>query len=134
MEEDEEDGKKLEKAFMREFGYSYKYLDSLYDTLDQTHKTVKYYMEHTFGSDEDRQELAKLSLEADAVRLQIHELWCASDKLLQEVKKTVYLKQKQKLKADKRQAEEIRAKIRKAEDKVEEIVRKARQHVEKLIK
>jgi len=94
------------------FSYSAKYVDELYDVLEECSKMVKYYLETSVGfSDEIKSDINKLSMRIDNLYLDFNMAYVLMAGIINEAKKEFMLSKK--LKADKKDADAVSKRIEK---------------------
>jgi hypothetical protein len=119
---------KIEKTFIREFGYSPKYAFDIADDFDRIGDTLLHYLEVSGSLNEGcRKRISKISFKANRVNIMITRLILLTDQLAASVKESVALKKPVKKHAAKlADAQEL---IRDVEKQFESLLRDLEEYV-----
>lgn len=125
------EGFSVEYFCYENLGYSSKYVDELFDVLEECSKMVRYYLDTSAGfSDEIRSDINKLSMAVDNLYLDFETVYMMLAKLINTAKKEFF--QSKKIEADKRLAKTISQRISKLETDMQEIIERVRTHMKKV--
>ena len=113
------------------FGYSAKYVDELFDNLEECSKMVRYYLDTSVGQpDELKMDINRLSMDVDTLFLDFSSVYITIARIINEAKREFFLSKK--IKADKRQTRAVSQKIDRLGKDLEKIVEKTRAYMKKV--
>lgn len=125
------EGFSVEYFCYENFGYSAKYVDELFDNLEECSKMVRYYLDTSVGQpDEMKMDINKLSMDVDNLYLDFSSVYITIARIVNEAKKEFFLSRK--IKADKRQTKAVSQKIDKLGKDLEKIIETARNYMKKV--
>jgi len=112
-------------------GYSAKYVDELFDVLEQCAKIVRYYLDTCVGfSDEIKADINMLSMKVDNLYLDFNTTYVLIARLVNDAKREFFLSKK--IKADKKLAKAISQKIGKLATDLEDVIKDTRAYMKKV--
>ena len=112
-------------------GYSPKYVDELYDVLEECSKMVRYYLDTSVGfSDEIKADIKELSMDVDTLFLEFNATYILIARMVNEAKKEFFLSQK--VKADKETSKVISQNIEKLGIDLEKLIEKTKKYMKKI--
>lgn len=120
----------IERIFLENFGFSLCTFDDLCDSLKDVHDIIKNYVETIHVSDDSRERVGKLSMDADLALLDYSELVGKCTKYLNEGKKEFHLGRKANI--PKQEAEEIAKKYEDTRQKILALMARTKEYVQKL--
>lgn len=120
----------IERIFLENFGFSLCTLDDLYDSLEDVRDIIKNYVETIHVSDDSRENIGRLSIDADLALLNYVAFSGNCTKYINEGKKEFHLGKKANI--PKSEAEEISRKYEETRQKILTLIAKTKEYVQKL--
>ena len=125
------EGFSVEYFCYENIGYSPKYVDELFDILEECSKMVRYYLDTSVGyPDELKSDIHKLSMDIDNLYLDFSTTYILIARLINATKKEFFLSRK--IKADKRLAKDISQMINRLDKDLEKVVEKTRAYMKRI--
>ncbi len=125
------EGFSVEYFCYQNIGYSPKYVDELFDILEDCSKMVRYYLDTSIGySDELKSDIHRLSMDVDNLYLDFSTAYILLARLVNATKKEFFLSRT--IKADKKLAKDVSHRIGKLDKDMEKVVEKTRAYMKKV--
>ena len=111
---------KIEKICIEHLDFSPQQIDNLSDLVGKGNKMIQFFLERTFGIQEEKTTLVTLLIKTERALVKLDECYLLSDSLVMEAKKIAFFDKKPGF--DKKKAERVKQRMREVEQTVQEVL------------